>query len=82
MRCFLYELSIFSEINIQSVTHDSVEDANTALQLYLKYQEMSKEGMDKVRKVIKEMYEFGRKNQWKISDIEGETAEDSAVAFL
>ena len=82
MRCFLYALSIFSEINIQSVTHDSVEDANTALQLYLKYQEMSKEGMDKVRKVIKEMYEFGRKNQWKISDIEGETAEDSAVAFL
>lgn len=63
------------------MTHDSVEDARTALQLYLKYQEMSKEGMDKVRKVVKEMYEFGRKNQWKISDLE-ETTDDSAVAFL
>ncbi|KAL4222806.1 poly(A)-specific ribonuclease [Mactra antiquata] len=71
----------FLKINIQSVTHDSVEDARTALQLYLKYQELSKEGMDKVRKVIKEMYEFGRKNQWKISDLE-EITDDSAVAFL
>lgn len=64
------------------MTHDSVEDARTALQLYLRYQELSNEGMDKVRKVIREMYDFGRKNQWKISDTEGETAEDSAVAFL
>lgn len=73
---------LISETSIQSVTHDSVEDAYTALQLYLKYQEMSKDGMDQVRKVIKEMYEYGRKNQWKIADVEGEPAEDSAVAFL
>lgn len=64
------------------MTHDSVEDARTALQLYLKYQEMSKNGMDKVRKVIKEMYEFGRKNQWKISEDIEEATEDSAIAFL
>ncbi|XP_060593443.1 PAN2-PAN3 deadenylation complex catalytic subunit PAN2-like [Ruditapes philippinarum] len=72
----------FLKINIQSITHDSVEDARTALQLYLKYQEMSKEGMDKVRKVIKEMYEFGRKNQWKISEGIEEATDDNAIAFL
>ena len=63
------------------MTHDSSEDARTALQLYLKYQEMSKEGMDKVRKTIKEMYEYGRKNQWKIPDVE-EEQQDDAIAFL
>ena len=64
------------------MTHDSVEDARTALQLYLKYQEMSKEGMDKVRKTIKEMYDYGRKNQWKIPDVEEEPLQDDTVAFL
>ncbi|KAH3783339.1 hypothetical protein DPMN_161276, partial [Dreissena polymorpha] len=73
----------FLKLTIQSVTHDSVEDARTALQLYMKYQELSKEGMDQVRRVIREMYDFGRKNQWKItSDMGEETSEDSAVAFL
>jgi hypothetical protein len=43
---------------------------------------MSKEGMDKVRKVIKEMYEFGRKNQWKISEGIEEATDDNAIAFL
>lgn len=71
----------FLKINIQSVTHDSVEDAYTAVQVYLKYKELSTVGMDRVRKTIKEMYEFGRKNQWKISDIE-EGNEDSVIAFL
>ena len=64
------------------MTHDSVEDARTALHLYLKYQEMSQTGMDKVRKTIKEMYEYGRKNQWKIPDVEEEVLQDDTVAFL
>ena len=64
------------------MTHDSVEDARTALQLYQHYQELSADGPDNVRRVIKEMYEYGRKNMWKISELEEEAAEDSAVAFL
>lgn len=38
--------------------------------------------MDKVRKTIKEMYEYGRKNLWKIPDVEEETLQDDSVAFL
>lgn len=68
------------ELKIQSFTHDSVEDARTALQLYEKYQEMSQEGMDTVRARIKEMYEFGRKVQWKIPEVEEEA--DSQLAEL
>lgn len=60
----------FLKTNIQSSTHDSVEDANTALQLYDKYQEIAAEGSDKIRAAIKEMYEVGRKDQWKIPDVE------------
>lgn len=72
----------FLKLNIQSTTHDSVEDAHTALQLYLKYQEMSKEGMDKVRATIKEMYEEGRRIQWKIPDLEEEEQTEEQVALL
>ncbi|KAK3103914.1 hypothetical protein FSP39_022867 [Pinctada imbricata] len=57
----------FLKINIQSSTHDSVEDSNTALQLYKKYQEI---GADGIRAAIKEMYEEGRKREWKIPDVE------------
>ncbi|KAL3831819.1 hypothetical protein ACJMK2_023521 [Sinanodonta woodiana] len=71
----------FLKLNIQLATHDSVEDARTALHLYFKYQEISKEGMDKVRTTINEMYEFGRKNQWKISEIEEDNVEDT-IAVL
>ena len=48
--------------------HDSIEDARTALKLYYKYQEMCKDGMDKVRESLKDMYEKGRKLQWKIPE--------------
>lgn len=71
----------FLKINIQSATHDSVEDARTAIQLHRKYQEFAKEGSDHVRAKIKEMYDYGRKIQWKIPDIEEEDA-DNQVAML
>ncbi|KAL5006813.1 hypothetical protein ScPMuIL_015619 [Solemya velum] len=77
----------FLKTNIQSFTHDSVEDARTALQLYLKYKEMSEEGMENVRAAIKEMYECGRKNQWKIPDEEDDCLDvmnviDNQIAYL
>ena len=59
----------FLGTTIQSEMHDSIEDARTALKLYHKYQEMCKNGMDKVREVLKEMYETGRKLQWKIENV-------------
>lgn len=55
-------------MNIQSVVHDSIEDARTALRLYHKYQEMCKDGMDKVREALKELYETGRRLQWKVPE--------------
>jgi PAB-dependent poly(A)-specific ribonuclease subunit 2 len=48
--------------------HDSIEDARTALKLYHKYQDMCKDGMDKVRESLKEMYDTGRKLQWKVPE--------------
>lgn len=68
----------FPDINIQSVTHDSIEDARTALKLYHKHQEMAKDGgMENVREKLREMYEKGRKLQWKIP---GKDDEDAVAA--
>ena len=53
-------------MKIQSATHDSIEDARAALQLYNKYQDMSREGMDVVRQKLREMYAKGREMQWKV----------------
>ena len=53
-------------MSIQSITHDSIEDARTALNMYKKYKEYKDEGADKMREVIKDLYEKGRKLTWKI----------------
>ncbi|KAJ4434124.1 hypothetical protein ANN_16444 [Periplaneta americana] len=45
----------FLGLKIQSVTHDSIEDARTALQLYQRYQQMEMEGS--VNATLKELYE-------------------------
>lgn len=58
-----------TDLNIQGETHDSIEDARTALQLYRKYLELSHGGgNDEVRKVLKGLYEKGRQLDWKVPE--------------
>lgn len=58
-----------TDLNIQGETHDSIEDARTALQLYRKYLELSRGGgSDEVRKVLKGLYEKGRQQDWKVPE--------------
>jgi len=56
----------FLGLAIQSETHDSTEDANTALQLYRKYEQFSAKG--EFRKVLKKLYDDGRKSGWKVEE--------------
>ncbi|XP_051913927.1 PAN2-PAN3 deadenylation complex catalytic subunit PAN2 isoform X1 [Hippocampus zosterae] len=61
----------FLDLSIQGETHDSIEDARTALQLYRKYLEVSRGGgPDQVRKVLKGLYEKGRQMDWKVPDVD------------
>ncbi len=62
-------VAICLDLNIQGETHDSIEDARTALQLYKKYLELSHNGgKEEFRKVLKALYEKGRKLDWKVPD--------------
>ncbi|KAK0057343.1 PAB-dependent poly(A)-specific ribonuclease subunit PAN2 [Biomphalaria pfeifferi] len=70
----------YLKINIQSYTHDSVEDARTALQLYKEYQRLKDEGQDKVLAAIKDLYEAGRKISWVIPDVQEVAGEDIGEA--
>ncbi|CAI9729366.1 PAN2-PAN3 deadenylation complex catalytic subunit Pan2-like isoform X1 [Octopus vulgaris] len=56
----------FLKMDIQSFTHDSIEDARSALRLYRLYEEMAKKGENHIKNVIKNLYEYGRKVQWKL----------------
>ncbi|KAJ3121410.1 poly(A)-specific ribonuclease [Nowakowskiella sp. JEL0407] len=49
--------------DIQTDTHDSIEDAQTALALYKKYLELSQQG--KFQEVLEEIYEEGRSCNYK-----------------
>ncbi|XP_070565894.1 PAN2-PAN3 deadenylation complex catalytic subunit PAN2-like [Ptychodera flava] len=62
----------FLGINIQGSTHDSIEDARTALQLYKKYKDISNEGKERENweATLKNLYEKGRKYGWKVPDDE------------
>ncbi|KAL9012394.1 MAG: hypothetical protein Q9173_002834 [Seirophora scorigena] len=52
--------------NIQSETHDSIEDALTALKLWRKYEEFRDAGV--VEKMIDEIYTAGRKLNYKVPE--------------
>ncbi|KAG0202360.1 poly(A)-specific ribonuclease [Mortierella sp. GBA30] len=49
--------------DIQSETHNSIEDARTALALYKKYLELKKNGL--FQDVLEDIYNEGRKTNWK-----------------
>ncbi|KAF5895017.1 PAN2-PAN3 deadenylation complex catalytic subunit PAN2-like isoform X1, partial [Clarias magur] len=67
----------FLDLNIQSETHDSIEDACTALQLYRKYLELSRGGQEEFRKVLKGLYEKGRKLDWKVPESDSADSQGS-----
>ncbi|CAJ0966095.1 unnamed protein product [Ranitomeya imitator] len=71
----------FLDLKIQGETHDSIEDARTALQLYRKYMELSRNGKepDNFRKVLKCLYEKGRKMDWKVPEPESQSSPKSKV---
>ena len=74
----LYHNLLLAGINIQSTSHDSIEDARTALKLYRKYKSMASEGIDP-QAAIKEMYDKGRALQWKIPEDEGEQPQGAVI---
>lgn len=58
-------------MNIQGKTHDSTEDACTALELYNMYRDIVREGgFSYLTKVIEELYQTGFQLNWKIPDLD------------
>ncbi|XP_033367576.1 PAN2-PAN3 deadenylation complex catalytic subunit PAN2 [Parus major] len=73
----------FLDLKIQGETHDSIEDARTALQLYRKYLELSPQGSEpeEFRKVLKGLYEKGRKLDWKVPEPDSQSSPKHGAVF-
>ncbi|GJD05711.1 PAB-dependent poly(A)-specific ribonuclease subunit PAN2 [Galdieria sulphuraria] len=51
--------------DIQGVTHDSVEDAQTAWRLFFYYQKLQEKGL--VPQLLEDLYKYGREHHWQYS---------------
>ena len=56
----------FLKLNIQGITHDSIEDAVTSLRLYRKYLQLKKE--NRIMEALTEMYDIGKELNWKVPE--------------
>ena len=56
----------FLDKKIQGTTHDSIEDAVTAWELYKKYEELKKSG--NLIDALNGLYDKGKECNWKIPD--------------
>lgn len=71
----------FLNLNIQSETHDSIEDARTALALYRHYETLLKTGGQQgVFRALQQMYERGRQCGWKPTVAINVTAATTSVS--
>ena len=66
---FLYVFVCFLEKTIQASSHNSIEDARTALQLRDKYNSLQKEHGDAFTTILKQLYEHGRALQWRVPSV-------------
>ena len=55
-------------MKIQSVTHDSIEDARAALQLYSKYKALAAQG--NLKETLIDLYRIGNQLQWKVPGVD------------
>lgn len=60
--------NFFLGITIQSNTHDSTEDASTALRLYRRHQELMQKGEQEFHGTLNRLYETGRSLNWQVED--------------
>lgn len=58
----------FLNIKIQADTHDSAEDAHTALKLYEKYRELLRAGEYVLEEELEILYDTGRQYNWQVPD--------------
>jgi len=56
------------DIKIQAGTHDSAEDAYTALKLYNKYRELLRAGEYVIEEELEILYETGRQYNWQVPE--------------
>ena len=58
----------FLGIHIQSNSHDSTEDACTALRLYRRYRDLTDKDDSEFHGTLNRLYETGRSMNWQVED--------------